>query len=303
MGIIAVGSIAIDSIASPKGEREGLLGGSLSHFATAASYLTKPKLISVVGKDFSNEYWDYLAERAIILGVRVDFNGDTFRWKGYYTEDYGDVNTVSTELNVFKDFKPSVLPIYKKSRNDILFLANIDPELQKSVLNELKNLPLKVLDTMDYWIENRREGVEELLTMVDGIILNKKEILLITGDKELFSAIEKLKSYNLKFIVVKRGEGGALLFYGDEVVALPAYPVRDIVDPTGAGDSFAGAFLSYLDREGAGRLTLSKLKKAMAYGVVVSSFVVEDFGVYGLSHRSYNEIRQRLKLYRNMLRI
>jgi|YelNatPaOPRAMG01_1025707.scaffolds.fasta_scaffold00625_28 sugar/nucleoside kinase (ribokinase family) len=301
MGIIAVGSIAIDSIKTPRGEREELLGGSLSHFSTAASFYSDVKLLSVVGKDFPNEYWDFLSEKSIILGVMVDFKENTFRWKGYYTDDFGDVVTISTELNAFKKFVPQIPSVYKKAKKDILFLANIDPKLQKTVLDEFSYLPLKVLDTMEYWIQNSKMELEKLFSLVDGIIINEREAFLLTNEKNLFYAVEKLKSYNFRFIIVKKGGNGISFFMDDKIINLPAFPVRDVVDPTGAGDSFAGAFLSYLDHYGVKNLTIKKIKRALAYAVVVSSFVVEDFGVYGLASKTFNDIKKRFKEYREMV--
>ena len=301
MGIIAVGSIAIDSIKTPKGEKRDILGGSLSHFSLATSFITRSKLISVVGNDFPNDYWDFLSQYSIILGIKVDFKGKTFRWEGYYTEDFLDVVTTKTELNCFENFEPEIPPIYKKRRKDILFLANIDPVLQKNVLKELEFLPLKVLDTMEYWIKSRRQEVEELIGMVDGIIINESESFMLTGEKNIFCAIEKLFKCNLKFIVLKRGPNGVMVFFGDEIITLPAFPVKDVVDPTGAGDSFAGGFLSYLDSVGVHKLTLEKMKKAAVFATIVSSFVVEDFGVEGLLKVEEKDIKERFRLYRKMV--
>ncbi len=301
MGIIAVGSLAIDSIRSPAGERTEILGGSLSHFVTASSFLSKTKLISVVGSDFKNEFWDFLTDRAITLGVTINFKNKTFRWEGYYTDDFADVVTVKTELNSFENYKPVVPPLYKKSKKDILFLGNIDPVIQKEVAEELGYLPLKVLDTMEYWIDNKKKQLFDVLQVVDGVIINALELYLLTGEKNFFPAIKKLRSFNLKFVVVKRGGNGVMIFYGDEIISLPAYPVENLVDPTGAGDSFAGAFLSYIDNAGVKKLTFEKLKEAAAYATVLASFVVEDFGVMGLANRSYKDIKDRLKHYRRMV--
>lgn len=298
MGIIAVGSIAIDSIKTPVGERTGILGGSLSYFASASSFLTKTKLLGIVGKDFSSEYLDFLSEKAIILGVKIDFEGKTFEWDGYYTEDFGDVVTTRTELNSFANYDPVIPPSYKKFKKDILFLANIDPVIQKKVLKEFSYLPLKVLDTMKLWIETKRKELEDVFLDVDAIIINESELNLLTGEKNIFKGIEKLSNFNFKFIVLKRGGNGAMLFYGDDVISLPAFPLKRIVDPTGAGDSFAGGFLSYLNYEGFKSLSLEKLKRALSYAIVVSSFTVEDFGVEGIGRVKLRDVKERYKAYR-----
>ncbi|MGC8765274.1 MAG: PfkB family carbohydrate kinase [Brevinematia bacterium] len=301
MGIIAVGGLAIDSIKSPAGEANEILGGSLSHFSNASSFLTKTMLVSIVGNDFKNEFWDFLFDRSIVLGVSIDFKEKTFRWEGYYTEDFGDVVTTKTELNSFEKYEPVIPPLYKKSRKDILFLANIDPVIQKKVAAELHYLPLKVLDTMNYWIENKRKELLEVFSNIDGIIINEMELNLLTGEKNLFSGIDKLSPYNFKFIVLKRGVNGVMVFYENEIISLPAFPVRKVVDPTGAGDSFAGAFLSFIDNSGVKRLSFEKLKMAAAYATVVASFVVEDFGVMGLGRITYKDIKDRFRLYRKMV--
>jgi sugar/nucleoside kinase (ribokinase family) len=169
------------------------------------------------------------------------------------------------------------------------------------VLDEFSYLPLKVLDTMEYWIQNSKMELEKLFSLVDGIIINEREAFLLTNEKNLFYAVEKLKSYNFRFIIVKKGGNGISFFMDDKIINLPAFPVRDVVDPTGAGDSFAGAFLSYLDYYGVKNLTIKKIKRALAYAVVVSSFVVEDFGVYGLASKTFNDIKKRFKEYREMV--
>ncbi len=298
MGIIAVGSIAIDSIKTSVGESKGILGGSLSYFAAASSFLTKTKLLGIVGKDFSGDNLDFLSEKAIILGVQIDFKGKTFEWEGYYTDDFGDVITTRTELNSFANYEPVIPAVYKKFKKDILFLANIDPVIQKKVLKEFSYLPLKVVDTMKLWIETKRKELEDLFLEVDGIIINERELSLLTGEKNIFNGIEKLSNFNFKFIVLKRGGNGAMLFYGEDIVSLPAFPLKRVVDPTGAGDSFAGGFLSYLDYEGFKNLSLEKLKRALSYAIVVSSFTVEEFGVEGIGRIKLRDIKERYKAYK-----
>ncbi len=298
MGIIAVGSIAIDSIKSPAGEKRNIQGGSLSYFSCAASLLTKPKLIGVVGKDFPGEYMDILSKKAIISGVKISFNEKTFYWEGYYTEDFGDVVTTKTELNSFKDYKPEIPVEYRKFKKDILFLANIDPEIQKKVIEDLNHLPLKVVDTMELWINTKRKVLEEVFLAVDGIIINEKELFLITGEKNIFSGIDKLKNFNFKFIILKRGINGAMLFYNDEIISLPSFPTRKVCDPTGAGDSFAGGFLSFLNHEGFKNLSNEKLKRALSYAIILSSFTVEGFGIEKISNITLKDIKERYKIYK-----
>ncbi len=300
MSIVAVGSLAFDSIKTSEGEREKILGGSLTHFTNAACFLSKPHLVGVVGNDFKESHWNFIQSKSkSIEGIEVLQDEKCFFWEGVYSDDFDNRDTIKTELNAFAKFDPRVPDSYKKGRY-ILFLANIDPSTQKKVVLQSKNSSFKILDTMNLWIEKRRDNLEEVLRMVDGIIINESEAFLLTGEKSLLKAAQKLFRPNFKLIIVKKGSNGVMIFGRDFIVTLPAYPVRNVIDPTGAGDSFAGAFISYIDHYGIRKFNQKNIKKAAAYAAVVASFAVEDFGVDGINKITKKDIERRLKEFEKM---
>ncbi len=247
MPIIAVGSLAFDSIKTVEGERNRILGGSLTHFINAANLLSKPKLVAVVGNDFTEKEWDFVkAKSSDITGIEVLNEEKCFFWEGCYSDDYSTRETITTELNAFAKFAPVVPESYLKGES-LLFLANIDPDIQRKVALQCTNSRLKILDTMNYWIKNTRESLEKAFEAVDGITINEEEAFLLTGENNLLKALDKLFLPNFKLIIIKKGHNGVMLFGKDFIVTLPSYPLKRIVDPTGAGDSFAGAFMSYID--------------------------------------------------------
>ncbi len=300
MSIVAVGSLAFDSINTAKGKRDRILGGSLTHFANAASFLSKPDLVGVVGGDFNEDHWNFLKSKANSTeGISLLKDEKCFFWEGVYSEDYEKRETITTELNAFAKFDP-IVPDSYTNRPFILFLANIDPLIQKKVVLQSKKSTLKILDTMNFWILNNYDNLSLVLGLVDGIIVNEEEAFLLTGQKNIVRAAEKLFRPNFKMIIVKKGSNGVMVFGKDFIISLPSYPLRDITDPTGAGDSFAGAFISYLDRLGTRFYDRRSLKNAAAYATVVASFTVEDFGVDGLKGISKNDINKRLREFRNI---
>jgi sugar/nucleoside kinase (ribokinase family) len=295
MSIIAVGSLAFDSIKTPVGKKDRVLGGSLTHFSNAAYFLSRPKLIGVVGNDFTEKEWEFIRSKSEALdGVEVLLEEKSFFWEGYYSEDFDTAHTVKTELNAFAKFAPR-LPENYKAKGDILFLANIDPVIQKQVALQCGHCHLKVLDTMNFWIQNAPDALAEAFDAVDAIVINEGEAFLLTGEKSILKAVEKLLKPHFQFIILKRGSNGVMVFGKDFIVSLPAYPVRKVIDPTGAGDSFAGAFMSYLDAKKVKKINREVVKKAAAYGTVVASFAIEDFGVDGINKAAKADIESRFR--------
>ncbi|HEU4402506.1 MAG TPA: PfkB family carbohydrate kinase [Candidatus Polarisedimenticolia bacterium] len=272
--LLVVGSVAFDSVRTPYGERREVLGGSAVYFSVAASYFTRVRVVAVVGQDFGEEPMRLLRERAIdTTGIEIR-KGKTFRWSGEYSDDLNDRTTISTHLNVFESFEPKI------RREDVgvgnLFLGNIDPDLQAQVLRQARPR-FSACDTMNFWIEGKTDSLKRLLRSVDGLVINDAEARLLAGELNSVAAARRLLALGLRFLVIKRGEYGAALFTGGHYFAVPAYPVERPVDPTGAGDSFAGGFMGCLVERG--ETTGRALREAMIYGSVLASFCVEDFSL------------------------
>lgn len=301
MPIIAVGSLAFDSIKTIEGERTKILGGSLTHFSNAASFLSKPKLVGVVGNDFGAEQWKFLRSKSSDTSGVVTLDEEkSFFWEGYYSDDFDTAFTVKTELNAFARFAP-VVPESYLSADSILFLANIDPAIQREVALQCRKARLKILDTMNYWITNTRESLEAAFQAVDGIVINEGEAFLLTGEKNILKSVSKLFQPHFKIVILKKGSNGVMVFGKDFTVTLPAFPLPRIIDPTGAGDSFAGAFVSYIDAKKIVKFNQENMKKAAAYANVIASFAVEDFGLDGIHKASKLNIKNRLEEYKKMV--
>src|SRR5215510_11373002 len=286
--LLVVGSMAFDSVRTPYGEATDVLGGSATYCAVAASYFTDVRVVAVVGEDFGEEPMHLLRSRHIdVSGIEIA-KGRTFRWSGVYSDDLNERTTLSTELNVFESFQPALRPEDTACPN--LFLGNIDPDLQASVLRRLRPR-LSACDTMNFWIDGKNDALKRLLGEVDGLIINDSEARLLAGEMNTVVAARRLLSLGPRFLVIKRGEYGAALFSEGHYVAVPAYPVERPVDPTGAGDSFAGGFMGQLARSGdaSGR----GLREAMIYGSVLASFCVEDFSLRRLGSLTRVEIDRR----------
>lgn len=297
MSIIAVGSLAFDSIKTSEGEKVRILGGSLTHFSNAASFLSRPKLVGVVGNDFTEKEWEFIRSKSSSTeGVEVLKDEKSFFWQGYYSDDFNTAHTVKTELNAFAKFSPKIPASYHR-KNDILFLANIDPVIQREVALQAKDCRLKVLDTMNYWITSHRENLEKAFDAVDGIIINEGEADLLTGEKNLLKAVDKLFRPNFKLIILKKGSNGVMVFGRDFMVTLPAFPLKKVVDPTGAGDSFAGAFMSYIDAKNIKSFNRENMKRCAAYATVIASFSVEDFGLDGIHKIDKRDVARRMSEY------
>ena len=296
--LIVVGSVAFDSIETPSGGVDEALGGSATYFSYASSFFTRPRLVGVVGEDFPDEHRQLFSSRNIdTSGLRTEAGGKTFRWKGRYHHDMNTRDTLEVHLNVFGSFNPVLPEKFRDSSH--VFLANGSPVIQARVLDQVKNPTLVLADTMDLWISTMHDELMALLPRLDGLFLNDSEALLLTEESNMIKAGQAIRKLGPKFVIIKKGEHGAMLFSDDGVFVVPAFPTSQVVDPTGAGDSFAGGLMGYLcsdDSPPPGRL-----RRAMAYGTIVASFTVEDFGLNRLKRTERNDIDQRLETYRNML--
>jgi sugar/nucleoside kinase (ribokinase family) len=295
--LLVVGSIAFDSIEAPAGSVEDALGGSATFFSYAASFFTTPRLVGVVGEDFPEENRQLFASRKIDTAGLVTQPGRTFRWKGRYHEDLNTRDTLEVHLNVFGTFDP-VLPAHFRDSTHV-FLANGSPVLQAKVLDQVRKPKMVMADTMDLWIETQRTELLALLPRLDGLLLNDSEASLLTEEDNMVRAGQAVLKLGPKFTIIKKGEHGALLFTGDGVFVMPAYPTADVIDPTGAGDSFAGGIMGYLESDDSP--PPGRLRRAMAYGTVLASLTVEGFGLERLKRTSRREIDERLEHYRTML--
>ncbi len=294
--LVVVGTVAIDSIRTPFGSREKVFGGSASYFSYAASFFQKVALVGVVGEDFPEEYRRILGERPIDLSNLETVSGKTFAWKGFYENDMNSANTLETHLNVLAAFNPK---ISLKQEPEFVFLANIDPVLQLKVLDQLSKPRLKFVacDTMNYWIASKKEELLKVLSRVDGFVLNDGEARQLTGEPNLVRAAQIIRGYGPECVVIKKGEHGVLLIAGNRFFALPAYPLESVFDPTGAGDSFAGGLMGYL--ASTGDTSFENIKRAAAYGTIVASFAVEEFGLEKLRKISRRDLDERLELFRH----
>ena len=291
MSILVVGSVAFDSIETPFGEVEEVLGGSACYFSTSASFFTDVSLVAVIGEDFPREHIDFLASRNIDLRGLQRSPGRTFRWKGRYEYDLNEAHTLDTQLNVFETFQPQLPETYRDA--EFVFLANIDPELQLDVLEQVRKPRLVACDTMNFWIEGKREALLRTLSRVDILVINEGEARQLAGVPNLVKAAEIICGFGPKTLVVKRGEYGVLMFSQGSIFSAPAYPLEEVFDPTGAGDTFAGGFVGYL--AATRNLEESNLRRAIVFGTVMASFTVEKFSLERLKEINYPEIESRYK--------
>jgi sugar/nucleoside kinase (ribokinase family) len=288
-----VGSVAFDTIETPLGRAEEVLGGSATHFAVAASYFASVSLVGVVGEDFPDAEREYLASRDIDLSGLEVRPGRTFRWTGRYHEDMNVRDTLELQLNVFANFRPTLSEAVRAA--PIVFLANIDPQLQESVLEQFDDPSVVACDTMNHWIETAREPLEELLPRVDLLVLNDEEARLLARETNVPRAARRILELGPRSVLVKRGEYGAILFSSDSVFAVPAYPLEEVFDPTGAGDTFAGGVVGYL--AATGERSEGGLRRAIVYGTVLASYVVEDFGGQRLRTLTRDDIDRRYRQF------
>jgi sugar/nucleoside kinase (ribokinase family) len=296
MAILVVGSVAFDTVQTPTGRAEEVLGGSASYFSVAASFFAPVHLVAVVGEDFTPAHAAIFRERGVETGGLSRVPGKTFRWSGVYGDDLNRRTTLSTELNVFQHFRPELPERLRKT--EFLFLANIDPELQRSVLSQMKRPRLVACDTMNFWISGKPEAVRETLGGVDILIINDEEARQLAAETNTVRAAKKILGWGPSSLVVKRGEYGAALYNSRSHFAVPAYPLLDPVDPTGAGDSFAGGFMGHLARTG--RIDEGSIRQALIAGSVMASFCVEDFSLRRFEKLRPEEIRTRQKEFSRM---
>jgi len=298
MPLVVVGSVALDSIETPTARRNDVLGGSAVHFSYAASYFTPVRLVGVVGEDWPPEHTELLASRHIDTdGLTTVAGGTTFRWRGKYAPNMNDRETLEVHLNVFETFDPVLPDSYRRAK--FAFLANGSPVVQMKVLDQLTNATLAVADTMDLWIQTENDALLRLLKRIDGLVLNDAEAMLLTDEENLVRAGQAVRAMGPKFVVIKKGEHGAMFFSEHETYVLPAFPTEKVVDPTGAGDSFAGGMMGFLAEQDDYRA--ETLKRAMAYGILVASFNVEAFGLERLKRIERADLDRRLETYRKML--
>jgi len=299
MSILAVGSIAFDTIKTPFGTAESILGGSLTYFSLAASHFTDVKLVAVVGEDFGEEQLAAFAGRPIDFAGLERAAGKTFRWGGEYNLNLNSRETLFTELNVFGDFHPRLSAAQREAST--VFLANIHPALQHEVLDQIDRPRLTAVDTMNLWIERERDAVLELLRRVDLVLLSDEEARLLSGEIQLPRAGRKILEMGARQLIVKKGENGALFFSPQERFFCPAHPVEDVVDPTGAGDAFAGGLIGYLDH--AASWENPPLRAAMICGAALASFGVEDFSPRRLALLNRREIAERIEAIRGLTQV
>jgi len=292
-GIAVIGSVAFDDIVTPSGRADDVLGGSATHFAVAASFFAPVHLIAVVGDDFPQAERDYLASRGIDLSGLETRPGKTFRWTGRYHEDLNVRDTLRLDLNVFAEFQPRVGAATRKL--PYVYLGNIAPALQAGVLDQFDAPKLVACDTINHWIETARPELEAILPRLDLLVLNDEETRLLAQERNTVRAARRILERGVKRMLVKRGEYGAILFSADSVFAVPAYPLEEVFDPTGAGDSFAGGLIGYL--AATGDLSEASLRRGIVYGSVIASFIVEDFGGRRLRTLTRDDVERRYKRF------
>ncbi|MGE5353967.1 MAG: PfkB family carbohydrate kinase [Acidobacteriota bacterium] len=301
MGLLIVGSIALDTVATPFDRIDDALGGSAVYVSLAASYFSGPVyMVGVVGEDFDKEHIKLLEDHNIDLeGLKVVSGGKTFRWSGKYHYDLNVRDTLLTELNVFATFDPEIPDKYRKSR--FVLLGNIDPELQLKVLDQMEKPGFVICDTMNFWIEGKKAELLKVLKRVDVLIINDSEARLLAQEPNLIKAARMIRAMGPKYLIIKKGEHGALLFSENTVFSAPAYPLENIYDPTGAGDSFAGGFVGYLHKTQ--DIGIENLKRAVVFGSAMASFCVEKFSTKGLENLTYLQVHDRFREFLKLSRV
>jgi sugar/nucleoside kinase (ribokinase family) len=297
MSLVIVGSLAFDTIETPFVRKERIIGGSCSYAALAASYFTSPKIVAIIGEDFPSEMIDLLNRRGVdTRGVEVE-SGKTFHWSGRYEEDPNQRTTLKLDLNVFENFKPQLIPDYQKA--DVLFLGNIDPDLQEDILKQVESPKLVAMDTINHWIESKSGPLFRVLEKVDIFFGNDEETRMMAGEINLIKAGKRLVEKGPSLVVIKKGEHGALLIGKDFLFCVPAFPSEKVIDPTGAGDSFAGGFLGYLDKKK--DFSSAECKRAAVFGSAMASFTIGDFGIERLKALSMDEIEGRFSFFKKLV--
>jgi len=298
MPLLVVGSVAIDNVETPQDRRDGLLGGSATHFSYAASFFTEVQLVGVVGQDWPAEHTKLLSGRGIDTSGLQVADGKTFRWTGRYEPNMNDRETLDIQLNVFGQFNPVLSEEFR--RTEYVFLANGVPALQLKVLDQVPGCRLAVADTMELWIQTTHADLMQLFKRIDGLVINDSEAKMLAGTDNLVLAGHRVRAMGPRFVVIKKGEHGAMFFSDHETYVMPAFPTEKVVDPTGAGDSFAGGMMGYLAQHD--NFEPHTLKMAMAYGILVASFNVEGFGLERMQQITREDIEERMVSYKKMLR-
>lgn len=297
MSVLVVGSVAFDSVETPFGKRERTLGGSATFFSSSASFFSRVELVAVVGEDFGEEHVQYLKGRGIGTSGLQRAKGQTFHWTGNYGFDLNTANTLNTELNVFQAFNPELSPEHRRSQ--YLFLGNIDPDLQWRVLEQVEAPKVVACDTMNFWINGKPAALKRVLGKVDMLLVNDAEARMLSGEHNIVKAAKAIMAMGPKRLVIKRGEYGALLFDGGQVFAAPAFPLPQLFDPTGAGDSFAGGVMGFLARSGA--TDAKAFRQATIVGSVMASFAVEQFSVDRFRTLTMPEIAVRYREFQQLV--
>jgi len=297
MSIIVLGTVALDTVKTPQGLRKNMLGGSAVHFSMSARVFTPVNLVAIVGRDFPQRHIRFLKERGIILASLICDSGKTFRWEGEYQGDLNCAITKNTQLGVLLKFCPRVSRQQKGIKN--VFLANVDPDLQNRLLDCLDSPQLVALDSMNYWIEHKPKPLLRLLKRVDIYLANDQEARALSGEHNLIKAAKYLNRLGPQMVLIKKGEHGVIFYCPGFIISLPAYPTDKVVDPTGAGDTFAGGFMGYLC--GKKKLSQANIKKAIAYGTIAASFNVEGFGVEKTAGLCWRDLEKRLFQFKKIL--
>lgn len=299
MSLLVVGSVAFDSIRTPHGEAEGILGGSATFFSVAASWFGPVRVVAVVGDDFGDEHLEVFRLRSIETSGLERAPGKTFRWCGEYLGDMNEARTLDVQLNVFEKFSPKISSTH--SDCDFVFLGNIDPRLQLHVRRQIPEARLVACDSMNYWIQGSLDALKETLRAVDAVVVNEGEARMLSKRQNLRQAAREIQKMGPRIVVIKRGEYGVALFHDGSIFSAPAVMLEDVKDPTGAGDTFAGGFMGYLAK--AGDLSEHHLRRAVAYGSVMASFAVEDFGLKRLLELTPEAIEARMSEYTRLTQI
>ena len=291
------GSTALDTIRTPNKTLKEVLGGAATFAAISASNFVETGLIAVVGNDFPKKYNKILSKYLDLRGLSV-YNGKTFRYDGKYDKTLSTRKTLKTELNVLADFKPKVPEEYKKSQ--FVYLANNDPEQNTALIKEFDKVKFSMCDTIEFWISTKRESVIKMIKAVDAVVINDEEAKILTKEFNLIKCAKKMMEWGAKYVIIKKGEHGSLMFFDDVIFPSAGFSLEDVVDPTGAGDSFAGAMIGYLANKKS--TSLSEIKKAVVYGNVLGSFAVEKYGIDGVLDLKKSDIQKRVKLYEKMIK-
>jgi len=296
MSLLVVGSVALDTVYTPRGELLDGLGGSAVYFSVASSIFGPVHIVGVVGNDFPKEHIEKLKMRGVDSEGLYIADGKTFRWHGRYGEDFGDPETLLTELNVFADFSPNLPRKYRDLQ--FVFLGNIHPKLQLQVLEQMDSPKLIAADTMNFWIERELDSLREVIKKIDVLIINELEVRMLTGVRSIFTGAKIIQQMGPSTLIVKRGAYGSFAITGEDIFVVPAYPTDNVLDPTGAGDSFAGGFMGYIASKG--EITPENLHLAMVYGSLVASFDVEGFSIRNLEKLTMDKLNERLAKFRQI---